>query len=133
MSNAHNIGDYTFAGGLFAIGMSPFQITLGILGEALIIFAGCTLSGFIGHKTGGPFPVVQRISWGLFGTNVPALIRAIVAIAWYGHPDLPDLRGGQRATAAPVSGPTVVGGLMITANALRARPPEAITPAAEDR
>jgi NCS1 family nucleobase:cation symporter-1 len=27
---------------------------------------------------------VQRISWGLFGANVPALIRAIVAIAWYG-------------------------------------------------
>lgn len=84
MSDAHNIGDYTFAGGLFAIGMSPFQITIGILGGALIICAGCTFSGFIGQRTGGPFPVVQRISWGLFGANVPALIRAIVAIAWYG-------------------------------------------------
>lgn len=84
MSDAHNIGDYTFAGGLFAIGLAPYQITVGILGGALIIFLGCTFSGFIGHKTGGPFPVVQRISWGLFGANIPALIRAIVAIAWYG-------------------------------------------------
>lgn len=84
MSDAHNIGDYTFAGGLFAIGLAPYQIAIGILGGALIIFLGCTFSGFIGHRTGGPFPVVQRISWGLFGANIPALIRAIVAIAWYG-------------------------------------------------
>ncbi|MFD9210511.1 NCS1 family nucleobase:cation symporter-1 [Streptomyces sioyaensis] len=84
MSDAHNIGNYTFAAGLFAIGMAPYQIAIGILGGALIIFLGCTLSGFIGQKTGGPYPVVQRLSWGVFGANIPALIRAIVAIAWYG-------------------------------------------------
>lgn len=84
MSDAHNIGNYTYAAGLFAIGMAPYQITLGILGGALIIFLGCTFSGFIGQRTGGPYPVVQRLSWGVFGANVPALIRAVVAIAWYG-------------------------------------------------
>lgn len=84
MSNAHAIGNYTFAGGLFAIGMAPYQITIGMVGGMLIIFLGCTFSGFIGHQTGAPFAVVQRIGWGLFGANIPALIRAIVAILWYG-------------------------------------------------
>jgi NCS1 family nucleobase:cation symporter-1 len=71
MSDAHNIGDYTFAGGLFAIGMSPFQITLGILGEALIIFAGCTFSGFIGHKTGGRSRWCSGSAGGCSGRTCP--------------------------------------------------------------
>ena len=57
MNDAHNAGNYTFAAGLFLIGLSPIQVTLGILGGALIIFAGCCMSGFMGHDTGAPYPV----------------------------------------------------------------------------
>jgi NCS1 family nucleobase:cation symporter-1 len=28
--------------------------------------------------------VISRLSWGVFGANVPAIIRALAAIAWYG-------------------------------------------------
>jgi NCS1 family nucleobase:cation symporter-1 len=38
----------------------------------------------MGFATGGPYPVASRISWGVFGANFPALVRGIVAIAWYG-------------------------------------------------
>ena len=31
-----------------------------------------------------PFPVVSRISFGIWGANIPALIRAVIAIMWYG-------------------------------------------------
>ena len=41
-------------------------------------------SGYAGQKTGVPYPVLARISFGTFGANLPALIRALVAIAWYG-------------------------------------------------
>jgi NCS1 family nucleobase:cation symporter-1 len=84
MNDAHNVGNYTFAAGLFLLGLSPIQVTLGILGGALIIFGGCCLSGFMGHDTGAPYPVVSRLSWGVWGAKFTALVRGIVAIAWYG-------------------------------------------------
>ena len=84
MNDAHNAGNYSFAAGLFLLGLSPIQVTLGILGGALIIFGGCCMSGFMGHDTGAPYPVVSRLSWGVWGANIPALVRGAVAIAWYG-------------------------------------------------
>jgi NCS1 family nucleobase:cation symporter-1 len=84
MNDAHNVGNYTFAAGLFLLGLSPIEVTLGILGGALIIFAGCCMSGFMGHDTGTPYPVVSRMSWGVWGARFSALVRGIVAIAWYG-------------------------------------------------
>lgn len=37
-----------------------------------------------GQRYGIPYPVLARVSFGVFGANLPALIRACVAIAWYG-------------------------------------------------
>ena len=84
MNDAHNVGNYTFAAGLFLLGLSPIQVTLGILGGVLIIFGGCVMSGFMGHDTGAPYPVVSRLSWGIWGARFTALVRGVVAIAWYG-------------------------------------------------
>ncbi|CAM5778956.1 NCS1 family nucleobase:cation symporter-1 [Castellaniella caeni] len=85
MNDAHNAGNYTWAAGLFVgLGMSAFDITLGIFLGSLIILAGCCLSGFMGHDTGTPYPVISRITWGIWGANIPAVVRGIVAIAWYG-------------------------------------------------
>lgn len=85
MNDAHNAGNYTWAAGLFVgLGMSAFDITLGILAGSIIIMLGCTLSGFMGHATGTPYPVISRITWGVWGANFPAIVRGIVAIAWYG-------------------------------------------------
>lgn len=85
MNDAHNAGNYTWAAGLFVgLGMSAFNITLGILLGAFIIMFGCILSGYMGYDTGAPYPVISRIAWGVWGANIPAVIRGIVAIAWYG-------------------------------------------------
>jgi NCS1 family nucleobase:cation symporter-1 len=83
-NTAHNLGAYTFAAGLFAIGLNAWEVPLGILGGAIIVFLGCLLSGGMGQATGVPFPVISRMSWGVFGANIPALIRGLAAIAWYG-------------------------------------------------
>src|SRR5690606_6388921 len=64
--------------------MSAFDITLGIFLGSLIILAGCCLSGFMGQSTGTPYPVISRITWGIWGANIPAVLRGSVAIAWYG-------------------------------------------------
>jgi NCS1 family nucleobase:cation symporter-1 len=40
--------------------------------------------GIAGVRTGVPFPVLARASFGIWGANFPALVRAIVACFWYG-------------------------------------------------
>ncbi|RSD11439.1 NCS1 family nucleobase:cation symporter-1 [Amycolatopsis eburnea] len=84
MSDVHNLGNYTFAAGLFVLGLSAWQVFTALLFGFVIIYFGMNLMGRIGQRTGVPFPVVARISFGTFGANLPALIRAIIAIFWYG-------------------------------------------------
>ena len=43
-----------------------------------------TLVGVAGVRTGVPFPVLARSSFGTFGANIPALVRGLVACFWYG-------------------------------------------------
>ena len=84
MSDVHNLGNYTFAAGLFVIGLSAWQVLVSLLLGFTIIFVGMNWMGYAGQRTGIPFPVFSRISFGVWGANLPALIRAVIAIAWYG-------------------------------------------------
>ncbi|GAA5648959.1 cytosine permease [Geodermatophilus obscurus] len=36
------------------------------------------------QRTGVPYPVVNRAVFGVKGANVPAIIRGLIAVAWYG-------------------------------------------------
>jgi NCS1 family nucleobase:cation symporter-1 len=84
MSDVHNLGNYTFAAGLLVLGMNAWQIFTSLLVGFVIIYLGMNLMGRIGQRGGVPFPVVARISFGVWGANLPALIRAVIAILWYG-------------------------------------------------
>jgi nucleobase:cation symporter-1, NCS1 family len=84
MSDVHSIGGYTFAAGLFFLGLSGWWVLSALVIGIVVVFALMNLSGFAGQKLGVPYPVLARVSFGVFGANLPALIRAIIAIAWYG-------------------------------------------------
>lgn len=84
MSAIHNIGTYTFVAGLFVIGLTGWQVLAAILIGTAILFFGMNWAGKMGQQTGVPFPVMARISFGIWGANIPALIRAVIAICWYG-------------------------------------------------
>jgi NCS1 family nucleobase:cation symporter-1 len=84
MNDVHNIGNYTFAAGLFAVGLGAVPSFFALLLGILVVFWGMNLMGTMGQKTGVPFPVMSRISFGVHGAQIPALIRAVIAIAWYG-------------------------------------------------
>ncbi|WP_336856884.1 NCS1 family nucleobase:cation symporter-1 [Sinomonas albida] len=84
MSDIHSLGGYTFAAGLFALGLGAWQVFLALVLGIFIVFLLMNLSGYAGQKLGVPYPVLARLSFGVFGANLPALIRALVAIAWYG-------------------------------------------------
>jgi nucleobase:cation symporter-1, NCS1 family len=84
MSDVHSIGGYTFAAGLFFLGLSGWWVLTALVIGIVVVFALMNLSGYAGQKLGVPYPVLARVSFGVFGANLPALIRAAVAIAWYG-------------------------------------------------
>ena len=81
---AHCIPTYMLAGGLIALGMSwkeaLFTITLG----NFIVLVPMLLNAHPGTKYGIPFPILARASFGVFGANIPALLRAGVACGWFG-------------------------------------------------
>ncbi|MGW1785250.1 NCS1 family nucleobase:cation symporter-1 [Streptomyces sp. NPDC002143] len=84
MSDVHNLGNYTFAAGLLVLGMNVWQVFTSLLVGFVLIYIGMNWMGKIGQRHGVPFPVVSRISFGVWGANIPALIRAVIAIMWYG-------------------------------------------------
>lgn len=84
MSDVHSIGGYTFAAGLFFLGLVAWQVFAALLVGIFVVYFLMNLTGIAGMRHGIPYPVLQRIGWGVFGANVPALIRAVVAIFWYG-------------------------------------------------
>lgn len=83
-SDVHSLWGYYLAASLFLLCGSflNFLIAIGI--SSLIIFAIMNLIGYAGVKTGVPYPVLARASFGVWGANIPALVRAIVACFWYG-------------------------------------------------
>ena len=36
------------------------------------------------QQTGTPYPVICRATFGVLGANIPAVIRGLIAVAWYG-------------------------------------------------
>ncbi len=83
-NDVHSLGNYGFAIGLFALGLGAWQILMALGVGAVLLFLLLTFSGFMGHKTGVPFPVMSRIAFGIHGAQIPALIRGGVAIVWFG-------------------------------------------------
>jgi nucleobase:cation symporter-1, NCS1 family len=83
-SDVHSLWGYYLAASLFLLCGSfvNFIVAIGI--GSLVIFALMNLVGYAGVKTGVPYPVLARASFGIWGANVPALVRAIVACFWYG-------------------------------------------------
>jgi NCS1 family nucleobase:cation symporter-1 len=84
MSAWHSLGGYTVAIGLFALGLMGWQVILAFSLGIVILYFVNNLSGVAGQRVKVPFPVFARASFGVYGANIPALLRAVVAIAWYG-------------------------------------------------
>src|SRR5262249_520302 len=81
---AHCIATYTYASGLIAKGMSWGQALFTILLGNLIVLVPILLNSHPGTKYGIPFPVLARSAYGTIGSNIPALMRALVACGWFG-------------------------------------------------
>jgi NCS1 family nucleobase:cation symporter-1 len=78
------IPTYTLASGLVAQGWT-WQAAVGavVLGNVVVLLP-IALNSHAGTRYGIPFPVLARASFGVFGANVPALLRGLVACGWFG-------------------------------------------------
>ncbi|MCC6348584.1 MAG: NCS1 family nucleobase:cation symporter-1 [Candidatus Eisenbacteria bacterium] len=84
ISMAHCIPTYMLASGLMAQGMNWWQALITILLGNTIVLVPILLNSHPGTKYGIPFPVFARAAYGTAGSNLPALMRAIVACGWFG-------------------------------------------------
>jgi NCS1 family nucleobase:cation symporter-1 len=83
-SDVHSLWGYYLAASLFLLCGSFVNFILAIGIGSLVIYFLMSLVGNAGVKTGVPYPVLARASFGVWGANIPALVRAIVACFWYG-------------------------------------------------
>ena len=81
---AHNVATWTLAAGLIALGMAWYQAILTIMLANVLVLIPMLANSHAGTKYGIPFPVFARASFGVWGANIPALIRAGVACGWFG-------------------------------------------------
>lgn len=76
---------YTLGGVLTAyFGLSVSEALWTIFAANVVVLIPLTLNAFPGTRYGIPCPVVLRASFGIIGSNVPSLIRALVACGWFG-------------------------------------------------
>src|SRR5438876_10812418 len=95
---------------LIGAGMNWWQALITILLGNTIVLVPILLNSHPGTKYGIPFPVFARAAYGTLGSNLPAIMRAIVACGWFG---IQAWIGGQALhiffTSIIPSSPTVLG------------------------
>ena len=76
---------YTLVASLFiSYGVSGWTAFSGLICAGLFVMFLVNLSGNAGQAHGIPYPVLARASMGVRGSKLPAILRAIVAVFWYG-------------------------------------------------
>ncbi|SFB33212.1 nucleobase:cation symporter-1, NCS1 family [Collimonas sp. OK607] len=84
MSDVHSVGGYVTAGSLFALGLSSWQVLVALLVGIMIVQFFTNLVAKPSQVTSAPYPVICRTTFGVLGANIPAIIRGLIAVAWYG-------------------------------------------------
>jgi NCS1 family nucleobase:cation symporter-1 len=76
---------YTLVASLFiSFGVSGWTAFGALILSALFVMYMVNLSGAAGEKYGIPYPVFARASMGTQGAKLPSVLRAVVAVFWYG-------------------------------------------------
>jgi NCS1 family nucleobase:cation symporter-1 len=76
---------YTLVASLFiSFGVSGWTAFSALIVAGLFVMFLVNLSGAAGEKYGIPYPVFARASMGTTGAKLPAILRAITAVFWYG-------------------------------------------------
>ena len=76
---------YSLVASLFiSFGVSGWTAFTALITASLFVMFMVNLSGAAGEKYGIPYPVFARASMGTAGAKLPSVLRATVAVFWYG-------------------------------------------------
>ena len=81
MSDVHSVGGYVFAASLFALGLASWQVLIALLAGICIVQLIANLVAKPSQQAAVPYPVICRLAFGVFGANIPAVIRGLIAVA----------------------------------------------------
>ncbi|SPJ32799.1 NCS1 family nucleobase:cation symporter-1 [Kushneria phyllosphaerae] len=84
MADIHSVGGYVLAASLFGLGLMGWQVLISLLVGILVVQIFANAVARPSQRTGVPFPVICRMAFGTKGANVPAVIRGLIAVVWYG-------------------------------------------------
>lgn len=84
-NDVQSLFGYTLVASLFiSYGVSGWTAFLALVVAGLFTMFLVNLSGAAGEKYGIPYPVFARASMGTAGSKLPSILRATVAVFWYG-------------------------------------------------
>ncbi|WBV20922.1 NCS1 family nucleobase:cation symporter-1 [Pantoea piersonii] len=84
MSDVHSMGGYVVAASFFTLGLASWQVLICLLAGICIVQLCANLVAKPSQMAGVPYAVICRQAFGVFGANIPAVIRGLIAFAWYG-------------------------------------------------
>ncbi|MEZ0052138.1 NCS1 family nucleobase:cation symporter-1 [Mycobacterium sp. MAA66] len=84
MSDVQSLGGYVTAGTLFSLGLASWQVLVSLLVGSVCVYFLCNLTAKPSQAGGVPYPVLYRSAFGVLGANVPAIIRGLIAVPWFG-------------------------------------------------
>jgi NCS1 family nucleobase:cation symporter-1 len=79
-----NVPTYLLASGMIAGGMDWKQAIFTVFLGNVLVLIPMLLIAHAGARYGIPFPVFARSAFGVLGSNVAAMLRALVACGWFG-------------------------------------------------
>jgi NCS1 family nucleobase:cation symporter-1 len=84
-NDVQSLFGYTLVASLFiSYGVSGWTAFAALIAAGLLVMFLVNLSGAPGERYGIPYPVLARASMGTEGAKLPAVLRATVAVFWYG-------------------------------------------------
>lgn len=84
-NDVQSLFGYSLVASLFiSYGVSGWTAFAALIVAGLMVMFLVNLSGAPGEKYGIPYPVLARASMGTSGAKLPAILRATVAVFWYG-------------------------------------------------
>ena len=84
-NDVQSLFGYSLVASLFiSYGVGGLTAFAALIASGLFVMIMVNLSGAPGEKYGIPFPVLARSSMGTAGSKLPSVLRAVVAVFWYG-------------------------------------------------
>ncbi|BGP37036.1 hypothetical protein JCM10449v2_000940 [Rhodotorula kratochvilovae] len=84
VAEAFGISQYQVASSAVSAGLSPGATIGAVLLGHFVVSLGCAATGYIGCRYGINYPSLARTAFGIHGTYVAVVCRAVAAIIWFG-------------------------------------------------